>query len=85
MTVKIRNGGEIMAEGWKVEISGAGVVSMLVGPVRIAIPHGDYEMTKLPDGNYELRSGDKLFTLDKNDIPQYLENGTLKIEGVFPF
>ncbi len=74
-----------MPESWKVEISGAGVVSGLVGPVRIAIPHGDYEMTRLPDGNYELRSGYKIFKLDRNDIPQYQENGTLKIEGVFPF
>ena len=73
-----------MPESWKVEISGAGVVSALVGPVRIAIPHGDYEMIRLPDGNYELRSGYTTFTLDRNDIPQYRKNGTLKIEGVFP-
>ncbi len=73
-----------MPESWKVEISGAGAVSALVGPVRIAIPHGDYEMTRLPDGNYELRSGYTKFTLDRNDITQYRENGTLKIEGVFP-
>ncbi len=73
-----------MLESWKVEISGAGVVLALVGPVRIAIPHGDYEMTRLADGNYEQRSGYTRFTLDRNDITQYRENGTLKIEGVFP-
>ena len=73
-----------MPESWNVKISGSGVVSTPVGTQRISIPHGDYEMTKLPDGNYELRSGDKTYTLDNADIPQYQQNGTLKIEGVFP-
>ena len=42
-------------------------------------------MIELSDGNYELRGSGQIYVIDGTDVPQYVENRTLKIlEGAWP-
>ena len=74
-----------MPRSWPVKISGSGIVSYQGENRRHAVPHGEYTMIELSDGNYELRGSGQIYVIDGTDVPQYVENRTLKIlEGDWP-
>jgi hypothetical protein len=65
----------------KARISGSGIVSIKKGDARISVPHGLYELVIHSNGDYELSASGKRYLIDASDIPQYEQNGTLKVEG----
>ncbi len=78
---------------WRVKVTGSGVVS--AGGTHypeIAVPHGEYAMTKRADGRYELTGGARLYLLAAPEnigadayLDQKIQDGTLKIiEGEWP-
>ena len=79
-------GQEMTNKSWKVSVGGNGWVSHAYGGGRAAVPHGDYAMRSIANGNYRLsRRGGPSFVLTPIDISTSLSERLLATDPLWPW